>query len=328
MSGSSSIIENTRSITSLNSLGESKEAAIGYEPEVVPPAPEEVAPPAEVVPPARGGEERRLAGLRADVERDGVAAEEDDDEDGREVLDDDRDGADDRDGVDEEDEDRDGLDDREDRDGVDDRAADERDEPDDDLEVRDGLDDRAAVERDEPDDEDREGLDDGAAVERDEPDDDRDADEPDVDRDDAAREEAGLRAVEDDAPAAILRVPEAVEPRAAGFFAVDVLVAVPRAAEAPPSGPTSRAETRFARPSMSLRSPLSSSTTRSSSTSRMRFAAAVTSFARPRVDLALSAEAVKVRSTAARTASTASAAPAVAFLPLFFESFLAMAARS
>src|SRR5215204_3833029 len=352
MAGSASIIENTRSITSLNSLGESKEAAIGYEPEVVPPAPEEVAPPAEVVPPARGGEERRLAGLRADVERDGVAAEEDDDEDGREVLDDDRDGADDdRDGVDEEDEDR-GVD--EDRDEPDDgREGVEEDDPDvladrdgverddedgvdededrdglDDREDRDGVDDRAADERDEPDDEDREGLDDGAAVERDEPDDDRDADEPDVDRDDAAREEAGLRAVEEDAPAAILRVPEAVEPRAAGFFAVDVLVAVPRAAEAPPSGPTSRAETRFARPSMSLRSPLSSSTTRSSSTSRMRFAAAVTSFARPRVDLAPSAEAVKVRSTAARTASTASAAPAVAFLPLFFESFLAMAARS
>jgi hypothetical protein len=61
----------------------------------------------------------------------------------------------------------------------------------------------------------------------------------------------------------------------------------------------------------------------------MRLAAAVTSFARPPVDLAPSADAVKVRSTAARTASTASAAPAAAlsFLPDFFE-FLAMAARS
>src|SRR5215218_4886669 len=68
MSGSSFIIENTRSITSLNSLGESKEAAIGYEPDVVPPAPEDVEPPAEVVPPERV--ERRVAGLRADVARD------------------------------------------------------------------------------------------------------------------------------------------------------------------------------------------------------------------------------------------------------------------
>src|SRR5215218_7840565 len=183
MSGSSSIIENTRSITSLNSLGESKEAAIGYEPEVVPPAPEEVAPPAEVVPPARGGEERRVAGLRADVERDGVAAEGDDDEDdedGREVRDDDRDGADDDDRDDEDgreavDDDRDGVDD-----GDEDRGVDEdRDEPDDGREDRDGVEDRADVERA----------------------------EPDVDRDDAAREEAGLRAVEEDAPAAILRVP-------------------------------------------------------------------------------------------------------------------------
>src|SRR5215207_218923 len=137
MSGSSSIIENTRSITSLNSLGESKEAAIGYEPEVVPPAPEEVAPPAEVVP-------------------DGVAAEGEDDEDGREVRDDDRDGADDDDRDDEDgrealDDDRDGVDD-----GDEDRGVDEdRDEPDDgrDLldEDRDVLDD----DRDCVDDEDR-----------------------------------------------------------------------------------------------------------------------------------------------------------------------------
>jgi hypothetical protein len=123
------------------------------------------------------------------------------------------------------------------------------------------------------------------------------------------RVDAGLRAVDD------------VERRVAGLLGLD---------DERPSGPTSSAATRFARPSTSLRRPFSSSRTRSSSTSRMRLAAAVTSFARPRVDLAPSAEAVKVRSTAARTASTASAAPAAAwsFLPLFFESFLAMAARS
>jgi hypothetical protein len=120
------------------------------------------------------------------------------------------------------------------------------------------------------------------------------------------------------------------------FFAVERFDAGLRAADdallravVVPSGPTSSAATRLASPSTSARSPLSSSRTRSSSTSRMRLAAAVTSFARPRVDLAPSAEAVKVRSTAARTASTASAAPAAAlsFLPDFFE-FLAMAARS
>jgi hypothetical protein len=61
----------------------------------------------------------------------------------------------------------------------------------------------------------------------------------------------------------------------------------------------------------------------------MRLAPAVTSFARPRVAFARSADAVNVPSTAARTASTASAAPAVAFLPpFFFESFFGMAARS
>jgi hypothetical protein len=121
---------------------------------------------------------------------------------------------------------------------------------------------------------------------------------------DDEREEDGLRELDDE------------------LFAVED---VPR----PPRGPTSRAETRLARPSTSLRRPLSSWSTRSSSTSRMRLAAAVTSFARPRVDFAPSAEAVKVRSTAARTASTASTAPAAAlsFLPLFLE-FLGMAARS
>jgi hypothetical protein len=292
----------------LNSLGESKEAAIGYEPDVVPPAPDDVEPPAEVVPPERV--ERRVAGLRADVARDADPPDDEadrDDED-RDEPDDERDGVerdadepdDDRDGVD--DDDRDVLDD--DRDGV------ERDD-----------DDRVDEDRD---DEDRDVLDDDRdGVERDE-----DRDEPGDDRDELAREEAGLRAGEEDASDAIFRVPDAVERRAAGFSAVDVLAAVRRAGPEPPSGPTSSAETRFARPSTSLRSPLSSSSTRSSSTSRMRFAAAVTSFARPRVDLAPSAEAVNVRSTAARTASTASAAPAAAFLPLFFESLLAMAARS
>jgi hypothetical protein len=293
----------------LNSLGESKEAAIGYEPDVVPPAPDDVEPPAEVVPPERV--ERRVAGLRADVARD---ADPPDDEA-------DRDEEDRDDGVDDDVRDDDGVDDEErDEDGVDDEDGDDEDRDDDGVDEADRDDedrDDDGVDEADRDDEDRDG------VERDE-----DRDEPGDDRDELAREEAGLRAGEEDASDAIFRVPDAVERRAAGFSAVDVLAAVRRAGPEPPSGPTSSAETRFARPSTSLRSPLSSSSTRSSSTSRMRFAAAVTSFARPRVDLAPSAEAVNVRSTAARTASTASAAPAAAFLPLFFESFLAMAARS
>jgi len=158
----------------------------------------------------------------------------------------------------------------------------------------------------------------------------------------AERDDAGLRAVdEDERFEAGLRAVGEDERFEAGdglLARVDVLlgaaVELPAAGRRvlaePPSGPTSSAETRLASPSTSLRRPLSSSSTRSSSTSRMRLAAAVTSFARPRVDLAPSAEAVNVRSTAARTASTASAAPAAAlsFLPLFFESFLAIAARS
>jgi hypothetical protein len=270
-------------------LGESKEAAIGYVPDVVPPAPEDGEPPADVVPPERVDVERRVAGLRVDAEPD--------EPDEPDVPDDDED-----------------------------RDDDDRDEP---AVDRDGVDD------DERDDEGREvpGDDRDGADDEDRDDDEReapDADraEPDEDRDDVARDEAGLRVVEEDAPEAIFRVPDAVERRARGFLPVDELAGVRRAGVERPSGPTSSSETRFARPSTSLRKPLSSSRTRSSSTSRMRFAAAVTSFARPRVDLAPSAEAVKVRSTAARTASTASAAPAAAFLPLFFESFLAMAARS
>jgi len=118
---------------------------------------------------------------------------------------------------------------------------------------------------------------------------------------------------------------EAEPPRRAnGLLAAERRVA----AGEPPRGPSSSVMRRV-RPSTSLRSPLSSARTRSSSTSRMRLAAAVTSFARPRVDLAPSAEAVKVRSTAARTASTASAAPAVAWsFLLFFESFFGMTGRS
>jgi hypothetical protein len=145
-----------------------------------------------------------------------------------------------------------------------------------------------------------------------------------------AFDEAGLGAVEADE-----RVEPALEaedvPRRREVVPPVVRLALARLdAAGPLSGPTSSAATRLARPSTSVRRPLSSSSTRSSSTSRMRLAAVVTSFARPRVDLAPSAEAVKVRSTAARTASTASAAPAAAlsFLPFFFESFLAMAARS
>jgi hypothetical protein len=123
-------------------------------------------------------------------------------------------------------------------------------------------------------------------------------------------------------------VPEA--PRRANGLRAAAPVPGPRVAGDEALGLTSSAAMRFVSPSTSLRRPLSSPRTRSSSTSRMRFAALVTSFARPRVDLAPSADAVKVRSTAWRTASTASAAPAVAvsFLLRFFESFFGMAERS
>jgi hypothetical protein len=112
------------------------------------------------------------------------------------------------------------------------------------------------------------------------------------------------------------------ERRADGF------VAAGRLAVLPPLGLTSSSDTRLARPSMSERRPLSSPSTRSSSTSRMRFAAPATSFARPRVDWAPSAVAAKVRSTADRTASTASTAPAAALSLFPFLSFFAMTARS
>src|SRR5215216_5654236 len=130
MSGSASIIENTRSITSLNSLGESKEAAIGYEPDVVPPAPDDVEPPAEVVPPERV--ERRVAGLRADVARDADPPDDEADRDDEDVDDGERDedGVDDEDG-DDEDRDDDGIDeaDRDDEDR-DDGGVDEADRDD------------------------------------------------------------------------------------------------------------------------------------------------------------------------------------------------------
>ena len=118
--------------------------------------------------------------------------------------------------------------------------------------------------------------------------------------------------------------------RANGFLAAVALPAVRRVGAAePPRGLTSNAAMRLLSPSTSLRRPLISASTRSSSTSRMRLAAFVTSFARPRVDLAPSAEAVNVRSTAWRTASTASAAPAAALSFLLrFLSFFGMAGRS
>jgi len=124
-------------------------------------------------------------------------------------------------------------------------------------------------------------------------------------------------------PAAVPVAAGAAPRRANGFAAGR------RVAPAVPRGLTSSAVTRLLSPSMSLRSPLISPSTRSSSTSRMRLAAFVTSFARPRVDLAPSAEAEKVRSTAWRTASTASAAPAAALSFLLrFLSFFGMAGRS
>src|SRR5215211_4140315 len=121
MSGSASIIENTRSITSLNSLGESKEAAIGYEPDVVPPAPDDVEPPAEVVPPERV--ERRVAGLRADVARDADPPDDEADRDDGGVDDDDGDDEDRDDGVNDEDRDDEDRDD----DGVDEADRDDED---------------------------------------------------------------------------------------------------------------------------------------------------------------------------------------------------------
>jgi hypothetical protein len=124
--------------------------------------------------------------------------------------------------------------------------------------------------------------------------------------------------------------------RAAGLRALDRLAAGRLAADDDAPEPSS-ADTRLPRPSRSLRRPLSSWSTRSSSTSRMRFAAAArspaSSCAGPRSDCALSAVAANVRSMAERTASTASTAPAdaLSFLPalLFLEeSFFAIAARS
>src|SRR5829696_5352365 len=151
-------------------------------------------------------------------------------------------------------------------------------------------------------------------------------------------DDAGFDAVErpdDDArfDAAVERRLDDLRAVAAGFFAAELLAAVVDDEAA--RGPSS-AETRPASPSTSRRRLLISSTTRSSSTSRMRLTAPASSPANscagPRSDWALSAVAVKVRSTAERTASTASTAPAEAlsFLPsfFFFESFFAITARS
>jgi len=155
------------------------------------------------------------------------------------------------------------------------------------------------------------------------------------------RDAAGLRAAGVDRPADVVDrfAAEEAARRAPGFLAAERLAAGRRVVDAlaPPElcGPASSADTRSASPSTSVRRPLSSASTRSSSTSRMRFAATAKSpamsCARLRVDWAPSAVAEKVRSTAARTASTASTAPTVAlsFLPLFFfASFFAIAARS
>jgi hypothetical protein len=124
--------------------------------------------------------------------------------------------------------------------------------------------------------------------------------------------------------------------RAAGFFAAERVAAGAAAADDDAArGLPSSAETRLARPSTSPRRPLSSWRTRSSSTSRIRLAASATSLANsragPRSDWAPSAVAENVRSTADRTASTASTAPAVAlscFPSFFLESFFAIGARS
>ena len=147
-----------------------------------------------------------------------------------------------------------------------------------------------------------------------------------VEREDVEREDDFVAVLfaaagrEEDEPRDVVALREELERRAAGLRAVAAGADVVRP-------PTSSAETRLARPSTSVRRPLISSRTRSSSTSRMRFAATAMS---PDSFSAAPAVPAKVRSTAARTASTASAAPAAAlsFLPDFFESFLAMAARS
>src|SRR5215218_9281737 len=335
ISGSSSIIEKTRSMTSLNSLGESKEAPMGYWPEVVPPAPAEVAPPAEVVPPPEDSEppdeasgfrsaglrEARLAGFVAPDVRpvawglrgaDAAAPGADDDVPLVDA----------------------GL-----------RAAGARPAGDDPPLVEAGVPaagEDAGLRAARPADEDvvpaeaaglraaelaRPAAEGVRLVEAGV----RAGEAPD-----ARRVDAGLRAAGVDGAGLPAAEVERVEPVAPDRVAVAerrVGGCLPRDrvdADGPPGGWSSSAETRLARPSTSPRRPLSSPSRRSSSTSRMRLAAALTSLALPRVDLAPSAEAEKVRSMAARTASTASAAPASAlpFFPLFFESFLAMAARS
>ena len=229
--------------------GLERDAHRAQEPEVVPPAPEDVLPPDEVVPPPDDEDrlrvEREAAGLRAAVER--VAVERDDVEREREAA---------------------GF-----------FAAVERDAA--------GF---AAPERD---DEDRDAA--GLAEDAREL-----VDELAV----AERDAAGLRAA---------------GLRAAGLRAAGLAVESP---------PTSSAETRFARPSTSVRRPLISERTRSSSTSRIRFAATAMS---PDSFSAAPAVPAKVRSTALRTASTASTAPGPAFASAFFLSFLsffAMAERS
>src|SRR5215216_3208723 len=253
ISGSSSIIEKTRSMTSLNSLGESKEAPMGYWPEVVPPAPAEVAPPAEVVPPPEDSEPPdeasgfRSAGLR-EARLAGLVAP-----DVRPVAW--------------------GL-----------RGADAAAPgADDDVPLVDaGL--RAAGARP--------AGDDPPLVEAGVP---------------AAGEAAGLRAAELARPAAEgVRLVEAGVRAEEAPDARRVDAGLRAAGVARPVAPDARG------------------------VDGAGLAAALTSLALPRVDLAPSAEAEKVRSMAARTASTASAAPASAlpFFPLFFESFLAMAARS
>src|SRR5215216_482188 len=328
ISGSSSIIEKTRSMTSLNSLGESKEAPMGYWPEVVPPAPAEVAPPAEVVPPPEDSEppdeasgfrsaglrEARLAGLVAPDVRpvawglrgaDAAAPGADDDVPLVDA----------------------GL-----------RAAGARPAGDDPPLVEAGVPAAGeaaglrAAELARPAAEGVRLVEAGVRAEE----------APDARRVDAGLRAAGVaRPVAPDArgvdgaglPAAEGERVEPVAPDRVAVAERRVGGCLPRDrvdADGPPGGWSSSAETRLARPSTSPRRPLSSPSRRSSSTSRMRLAAALTSLALPRVDLAPSAEAEKVRSMAARTASTASAAPASAlpFFPLFFESFLAMAARS
>ena len=97
-----------------------------------------------------------------------------------------------------------------------------------------------------------------------------------VEREDVEREDDFVAVVfaaagrEDDVPREVVALREAVERRRAGGLRAVAVAAVDAAGD---SRRTSSADTRLARPSTSVRRPLISSRTRSSRTSRMRFAA-------------------------------------------------------